>query len=215
MIVLIGGEKGGTGKSTILALMACMAARDGADLVVVDTDTQRTVSRFFARRFERDIKPSVTCVEKVGAGPSLSQDLLNLASKYDLVLVDAGGRDSAELRYSMAAASELYTPVRPVQNDLETLATMDDLASRAQVFNRDLKAYAVLNQCPTNPNSPDSQEAREFIKTFDTLTPLQSELKMRWIYSRISRGGVDVKEAGTDRAAITETKKLYEEIFYG
>jgi len=215
MIVLIGGEKGGTGKSTIAECLACMAARDGADLVVVDTDSQRTVSKFCARRFENGFEPYIPCMEKVGGGKALSQDLINLASKYDLVIVDAGGRDSRDLRFSMLAADELYTPVRPVQNDLETLSKMDTLIEEAQIVNPDLRAHVILNQCPTNRYSTDAHEAREYSSSFDNMKVLNSEIKLRWIYSRISRGGVDIKEAGGDRAAFNEMTNLYKEIFYG
>ena len=40
MIVLIGGEKGGTGKTTIATALAVMHAAGGRDALLVDTDKQ-------------------------------------------------------------------------------------------------------------------------------------------------------------------------------
>ena len=43
MIILVGGEKGGTGKSTIATNLAIMLMRSGRDVLVVDADDQETV----------------------------------------------------------------------------------------------------------------------------------------------------------------------------
>ena len=40
MIVLIGGEKGGTGKTTVATALAVMHALGGRDVLLVDTDKQ-------------------------------------------------------------------------------------------------------------------------------------------------------------------------------
>ena len=44
MIVVFGGEKGGTGKSTIATNMAAMLAMSGKDTLLLDTDRQGTAS---------------------------------------------------------------------------------------------------------------------------------------------------------------------------
>ena len=40
MILLIGGEKGGTGKSTIATNLAVQLALDGKDVMLLDADPQ-------------------------------------------------------------------------------------------------------------------------------------------------------------------------------
>ena len=44
MIVLIGGEKGGTGKTTIATNLAALRAMAGRDVLLVDTDPQGSAS---------------------------------------------------------------------------------------------------------------------------------------------------------------------------
>jgi len=213
MIVLIGGEKGGTGKTTITVNLACQAARENADLVVVDTDLQRSASLFFIARDESGIEPHIPCIEK--RGKTLGKELRNLSGKYDLVLVDAGGRDSMELRYSLAVADEVYIPIQPAQADLWTLEKMQNLVEEAQAFNEDLAAFVLLNRCSNNPRNLDAQEAREFLNDYPAFSPLRTETKERVVYQRIFRSGQSVQEHAKDNSAIEEMQNLYKEIFYG
>lgn len=212
MIVLIGGEKGGTGKTTLTVNLACMAAADGADLMVVDTDVQRSAAKFFGVRAEEEIEPYVTCIEK--GGRSLGKDLLNLAKKYELVIVDAGGQDSLEFRLALLVADEAYTPVQPNQFDLWTLGKMNSLVDEAHLSNTKLQAHTVLNRCSSNPRNTDSQETRELLETYKSIPPLKTEIKERVVYPRVVRAGRCVTESGgKNNAAALEIKRLYEEMF--
>ena len=213
MITLIGGEKGGTGKTTIAVNLACLAAADGADLVFVDTDPQRSAAIFFAQRDESGQEPRVPCVEK--RGKTLGRELQDLSKRYDLVMVDAGGRDSLELRYALGVADEVYTPIQPAQADLWTLDKMSELLDQAWAFNPDLKAYVTLNRCSTNVRVTDPQEARDFLGEFaEYFTPLKTEIKDRIAYRRIFALGCSVVEYDSRDSAAKEMQELYKEIFY-
>ena len=50
MILLLGGEKGGTGKSTLATNLAAWLAVQGRDVILVDTDVQRTAANWVDRR---------------------------------------------------------------------------------------------------------------------------------------------------------------------
>ena len=52
--------------------------------------------------------------------------------------VDAGGRDSVELRAAMIVAHKAFVPIQALQFDIWTLGRMNDLAVTAQGFNPDL-----------------------------------------------------------------------------
>ena len=58
MIVLIGGEKGGTGKTTIATNLAALRAMAGRDVLLVDTDPQGSASYWTTSRDENAIKPA-------------------------------------------------------------------------------------------------------------------------------------------------------------
>ena len=44
MIILFGGEKGGTGKTTLAVNLAAMRARAGYDVLLVDADRQESAA---------------------------------------------------------------------------------------------------------------------------------------------------------------------------
>ena len=81
MIVLIGGEKGGTGKTTLATNLAQMRAARGRDVLLVDTDKQESASAWASLRAEEGIEPTITAVQKLGK--NITRDLLDLAKRYD------------------------------------------------------------------------------------------------------------------------------------
>jgi chromosome partitioning protein len=110
MIVLFGGQKGGTGKSTISINVSALLASQGKDILVVDGNaTQGTISNWCERRESTDL-PQLTYVEKSG---NLYKTLDSLRDKYDHVIVDTGGQDSKEFRTAMLISlSHLFIPIR-------------------------------------------------------------------------------------------------------
>lgn len=98
-IIVFGGEKGGTGKTTLATNIAAMLARQGKDVLLLDTDRQGTASFWATVREEEAVEPRVACVQKFGKG--LPAQVRDLAERYDEIVIDAGGRDSMELRYAL------------------------------------------------------------------------------------------------------------------
>ena len=160
-IVLIGGEKGGTGKTTLATNLAAMLALQGKDVLLMDTDRQGTASFWAAVREEAEAEARIACVQKFGKG--VASQVRDLAKRYDEIIIDAGGRDSMELRYSLGVCDRAYIPVQPFQFDIWTIRQMDELVSMAQGLNENLKASIVLNRVSTNPAVREDQETRDFL----------------------------------------------------
>ena len=155
MIVLIGGEKGGTGKSTIATNLAAYLAARSDDVVLLDADSQATATRWVERRNNAHPElPKVHCVQKTG---DIFETIRDLATRYQQVIIDAGGRDSEELRSAMVAAQKLYTPLKASQPDLETTTNINQLVKLACGLNPNLKAYAVISMAPTHPAITEAQ----------------------------------------------------------
>lgn len=97
-IILIGGEKGGTGKTTLAVNMAATRAKAGYDVLVVDTDPQASASYWTAARDESGIEPRIASAQKFGK--TLASELKDLSKRYEKTIVDAGGRGlhRAEIR---------------------------------------------------------------------------------------------------------------------
>jgi len=214
MILLLGGEKGGTGKTTLAVNLAVMLSRTGRDVLLVDTDKQGSCNFWSSIRSESGVLPRIPCVQSFGKG--LAKNLLDLASRYEVIIVDAGGRDSLELRYSLGVANKVVIPCQPTQFDLVTLTQMDSLVGQAQTLNPLLVASVVLNRASTNPSVSDAEEAKDLISGFNHLNLINCILRERVSYQRSVREGLSVVEVPQpDRKAVTEINTLYEEGFYG
>lgn len=177
--ILIGGEKGGTGKSTIATNLAIMASIMGKDVLILDTDKQATSSKFVSNRNELGIKPTPTCVQI--RGKYLHKEIEDLSKRYEIIIIDAGGQDSVELRAAMASASvqKVYTPIQPSHFDLETVSTMDDLVSMAKSFNEKLSAFLIFNKAPTHSGVNLLKEAMDYCSECENINICDSIIRHR------------------------------------
>ncbi len=214
MIILIGGEKGGPGKTTIATNLAAMRTRKSEDLLLIDTDRQPTASYWCSLREDHQIEPRVASVQKFEK--SVRTETLALKAKYEDIIIDAGGRDSPELRGALLVAEKAIFPLRPSQFDLWTLGRMNTLVETAREFNQELKAFIVINQASPNPAVKEIEEARELIQEFANLKLLKTHLCERIVFRRAAIQGMAVTEyKPEDNKAIEEIVNLYEEIFDG
>lgn len=213
MIVVVGGEKGGTGKTTIAVNLAAMRMRDKGDTVLVDGEpTQQNTRLWCLCRQETGIQPLIPSINLLGK--TLRNDLLKIGEKFSNVIVDTGGQDSIELRGSMLSADVLVSPIRPSQFDIWTTGRLDKIVGEAKQYNPNLRAYVILNAANTNPKVDEIKDAVEFFKesSFENLTLLPFVLYDRRIYRKVV-GGYSVHETGTDGKAEAELERLYKEIF--
>lgn len=215
MIILIGSEKGGTGKTTLTTNLAAMRVQQGHDVLLVDTDRQGSASAWSATRDTGDL-PRVPTVQKFGK--SVTTELKGLANKYEDILVDAGGRDSTELRASLLAANRIYMPLIPSQIDVWTLGVMQNMIEESQLYNPTLQPFFVISKAPTNPVVKEVQEVQEAISDIENIPPCASIIRERITYRKAPRSGMGITELAPpekDAKAITELTALYEEIFNG
>lgn len=212
MIVLVGGEKGGTGKTTVATNLAAMRAAQGKDVLMVDTDPQGSASFWSAVRGEAGITPRVACVQKFGKG--LASEIRDLAGRYDDIIIDSGGRESAELRASLVVCDIAVLPLQASQFDLWTAEALAELVETARGFNSGLKALALVSRAPNSHASTDAKEAGSLIAEYPALTLAASVIRDRVAFRRAAGAGQGVVEyAGvTDKAAI-EMQKLFDEVF--
>ena len=209
MIVLIGSQKGGCGKSTIAVNVATELARSGHDVVLVDSDRQSTAATWAQDREELDDLPRVACVQKY---ENISSTLLDLKTRYDYVVVDAAARDSRELRTGMAVADLLLVPFRPSQPDLDTLPHLSDVITAARDLNDKLAVRALLTMVPTNPQIREVQEAREYLTNYPAIGPLNAMIRDRKVYRDAMAAGRGVSEMQNPKAR-QETHQLMKELF--
>jgi chromosome partitioning protein len=209
MILLVAAEKGGVGKSTLATNLAVHLAHQGVDVVLLDTDGQATAAQFIERRDEAGITPAVPCVQRTG---EVASTLRDLARRYQVVVVDAGGRDSREMRSAMAVASLVLVPTKASQADLETLPKVNELIGLARALNPELKAVAILSIAPSNPVIREVEDARKLLAEFDQLELADTIIRDRKVYRDALLAGKGVTELDNSQAR-AEIQLLAQEFF--
>ncbi len=210
MILLIGGEKGGTGKSTLATNLAVWHARAGRDVLVVDTDQpQWSAANWVNARAEDDELPQIYCAQRTG---NIVNAIKDLRERYGEIIIDCGGRDSIELRSAMTVADKMYTPLIPSQWDMDTADRLAELLELARGFNPELELTILLSKTPTNPVITERKEALEYLRQFKTLrvsTNLISDRKAYRDGVKTSRGVLELE----NEKARAEILSIAEEIY--
>lgn len=212
MIILIGGEKGGAGKTTIATNIAALRTSRQKETLLIDTDRQSTSSFWCSVREEKGIIPRVSSIQKYEK--AVRTEVKELSKKFQDIIIDAGGRDSPELRGSLLVCNKAIFPLRPSQFDLWTLGRLNVLVETAKEINESLEAYVVVNMASPNPNVKEAEGMKELVKEFTQLNILTTIVYERIVYRRAALEGMGVVEyKPEDTKATNEVVSLYEEIY--
>lgn len=213
MIILIGSEKGGAGKTTVATNIAAMLAVNGRDVLLLDTDTQATSTDWGALRDENTGLPRVTVLQKTGA---VNREIAKLVSKYDDIVIDAGGRDSEELRSALLVTHVWYIPIRASQFDVWTIAKAAKVFEQMSTFNPELKPKILVNSASTHVSRNDHDDVEKIlVETTDLLTLSAACICDRSAYRKAASIGacvLELKGRDYDKKAVQEMETLYEEI---
>lgn len=208
MLLVVGGIKGGTGKTTIATNLAVCSATLGKSVLILDADEQQSAMDWQSQRI-----PFLP----ITVGSYLEKDLhLHLKSCresniYDEIIVDCGGRDTTSLRASLVFSDVFLTPFKPRSLDIWTLGAIKKLSAEIRSVNANLRVMAVLNQ--VDPRSGDTKVVRDII-TDQNIECLKTELGNRKAFSNSSSFGLGVIELkGADSKSVSEILKLHDDIY--
>ncbi len=210
MILLVGGEKGGSGKSCLAQNIAVyIQQKHDANVLMVDCDPQRTTSDWIQARNEDPDLPQINCIQLYG---KIRNDLLSLDQRFDFVIVDCGGQDNLAMRATMSVATYVVIPLRPKRRDLKTLPHMEDMLSTCKMVNPKMVPAIVLTQCPALPTQfKRILEAKDVVKSFG-LRVLDSVTYSRNIYDDSEEKGSSVVELDPQGKAAEEIRAITDEL---
>ncbi len=210
MIILIGGEKGGSGKSCLAQNLAVYLATEcQLSVMLVDCDPQRTTSNWIQARNDNPSLKKINCVQMFG---KIRDDLISLGNHYEAVVIDCGGQDTVALRASLSVANFALLPLRPKRRDLQTVPHVDDLLNNGMMFNPNLDAAFVLTQCPSLPNQAYRiLEAKEVCQTWGHRV-LDAFTYQRNIYDDSEESGCSVLEYEPQSKAAHELRQIFNQL---
>lgn len=214
MIILIGCNKGGAGKTTTATNLAIGLALSGADVCLMDADPQRSAARWHQDREENNIEPNITLLEKLN---NLSHSLESLKHRFDHVIVDVAGRNSRELITGGAVADIIVAPHQASQLDLDTMEELEFQTSRLRDMNPSLKVLIYQAMASTNPLVRDTErtEFLEYVAELEGFEPLNSIGYFRKAYRDAIPDGRSVLETSNESAASEIRELISEVINYG
>jgi chromosome partitioning protein len=211
MIILAGGIKGGSGKSTIATNLAVIRALAGRDVLLIDADDQETAYDFTLRRNEQtEGNAGYTCIKLTGA--AVRTEGVRLAKKYEDIIIDSGGRDTTSQRAGIAIADVMLVPFLPRSFDLWTIEKVAGLVEEMRQANDNLRAYTFLNR--TDARGADNEETEKELKSYSAVSFINTPIGARKAFSNAAAGGKAVTELKPqDDKASAEILSLYQVVF--
>jgi chromosome partitioning protein len=207
-IYTVGGIKGGSGKTTVATNLTVLLATDGRDVLLVDADDQETSTDFTAwRNTNTEGHAGYTAIQLTG--DAVRTEIRRLASKYDDIVIDTGGRDTTSQRAAMTVSDLYLVPFVPRSFDVWTLERVVKLIEEMRPANPALQAYAFLNRADQAGN--DNVEAAEYLRDAKCITFIDTALGSRKAFSNAAAEGRGVSELKRkDAKAEAEIRALYD-----
>lgn len=209
-VIVIGGLKGGGGKSTVATNLAIMRAKDNRDVLLVDADDQETSADFTALRTEREGSAGYTCIKLTG--PLVRTQVQRLAHKYDDIVIDVGGRDTSSQRAALVIADLLLVPFVPRSFDVWTIEKVAQLVEEMRPANPKLRAVCFINRA--DARGQDNAETAEVLRETKGIEFIPLSLGARKSFANAAAAGLSVVEIKpADAKAIEEMEMLYRYVF--
>lgn len=211
MIVVCGGIKGGSGKTTLATNLTVMRACGGHDLLLVDADDQETASDFTLQRNANTGDMAGYSMCKL-SDEAVRTEISRAKSKYEDIIIDTGGRDTRSQRAALVVADVLLVPFVPRSFDIWTVEKVESLVKDARIINPELHAYVFLNRA--DATGQENDEAQSILQESDAITYLNTTLGYRKAFGKAAAQGIAVTELKPqDPKATEEITALYRHIF--
>lgn len=178
--------------------------------MLIDSDPQKTSLNWVDRRNE--LNPTFSKIFGVSKEGNVREIIKELSTNYDIILLDASGRDSKSLRTALTICDKFYCPIKPSQADLETLPHVCELINVASDINDKLQSFAIISMASPNYKSNDHEEASDIINNLSDYLKLSKSIIMeRKVYREALLQGKGITEMQNDKA-ISEIKNLVQEM---
>jgi chromosome partitioning protein len=197
-IITFAQQKGGAGKTTVLAHLAAHWSGDGRRVALIDLDPQQSLTRWAALRAD----PELALVES--RDYRAGTDMRTAARSHDLVLVDCPGAASSLLESALRESDLVVAPVQPSVLDVWATRPVLDAAARLK-----RPVRILLNRMPPRIGGLD-----EVVAALGDARPLLLDARLgnRVAFSQAALTGRTAAELSRRSVAAAETAALAAEI---
>lgn len=210
MIYTVGGIKGGSGKTTIATNLTVFLLQQGRDVILVDADDQESATDFTAFRHQSlDGELGYTAVKLTGR--ELHANVARLATKYDDIVIDTGGRDTVSQRSALTVSHAYLVPFAPRSLDIWTLRKVENLIAEVMPFNPSLRCLTFINKA--DARGTYKEEAGDLLRESTHLHFLNTSVGNRISFANAAAAGLGVLEMKPgDEKAILEINELNKQV---
>ncbi|UWQ20053.1 ParA family partition ATPase [Jannaschia sp. W003] len=203
-VLTLAQQKGGSGKTTLTAHLACELASRGQRVALIDIDPQGSLGRWFMRRFDREDGLRGDIAFSTASAWGVSFECRKLGGDYDFILIDTPPKIDGDLKPALHAADLVIVPVSASQVDLWATEGVLDLAAR-----EGQRPLAVLNRARAGTRlTADIRAALDGLEA----DAAQTVLAQRVAYAEALGAGQGVCEFPGARAAADEIAALADEV---
>ncbi len=118
------------------------------------------------------------------------------------------------LRTALVTSHKLLTPLKPAQDNIETMSLMVNLVKQAKAINRKLEAYVIVNMASSHHLVNTAFEASEFLQVqqsaFTVL--IQNTINDYKVFQDANAEGISVVETQHSKAK-TQIQALYDRLY--
>ena len=213
MIITVGAEKGGVGKTRLSTHIACLAAWAKVDVILLDTDKQGSAMSWSRIRSEEGVSPTFP-VLPLPAKPA--REVADLAGRYSLVVVDIGAQNYTTMLECALLSDLVLVPCGADQQEIEsTLNVFDAIRQLGPRHEKGhVPAHVVLTRVSPVEDARATREVRELFES-EGISVFKNQLASRASWLATGKSGRALHELkGKERSekAIAEMQAVYDEI---
>ncbi len=198
VVITVAQQKGGAGKTTLVANLAAALAVD-RKVAVLDIDPQHSLVRWHALRMARVTQPPAITLSD-HSGWRLAAELERLRRTHDVVLVDSAPHVDSDARRAIRGADLVVVPIQPSLPDIWAAEGTLKLAAEEK-----RPACLVLNRLAGSARLREATE-RELAARHMTVLPMT--LGNRAAFSTAFGQGLGITEAAPKTLAAAELRAL-------
>lgn len=203
-VISVCNQKGGVGKTTIVAHLATALSNEGK-VLVVDADPQGSMLDWSAQRGDGGSPFNVTGMPK----PIIHREIPGLGRSYDWIVIDGPPRVGELARSAIAAADLVIIPVQPSPFDVWAAKEIVDIIREFQIPKPRLETRFLINRLISNTTL--GGEISDALAGYQ-IPVLSTIIRNRTEYAKAARRGLTALDTEPSGQAAYDIRCLADEI---